>query len=708
MAGDLVLGLNAYTHSASACLVDDAGRIVYAGSKERLTRRKHDGGDVAELVEHALAAVGATREDLALVVANNHLFRIDRYEATLPFAVALHQARETCLDPHNLLPGVPRLELSHHLAHAWSVLADAPFAPDLLVVMDGMGSARSDMLRAGAHYHSEFALPEAEGFREARDAEEEPYGWREAESAYLLKDGALTRLFKRWTPEPTPVFLYNYGFENMTSLGAIYSRVASQVFGDWNACGKVMGLAPWAAQWAPARTAGPLMEGPLETLRIDWERLHAEPAANRWSEEEHRPDYARLAADLQSDLEAVVLDFLAFLREQSGAETLAMAGGVALNSTLNGRIAREAGFRSVYVPPWPGDEGVAVGCARYGWQQLHQGASAPRPAWDSAAALGGAQPDEEEAVAEALADFGPWLEERKLDAAANAADTSGRGATDGPPLAELARALDEGAVLGWWQGRAEFGPRALGARCILADPREADMVERINVAVKKRERFRPFAPVVLAEHAGEWFTGDEPSPFMSLTVAVRSAQRGKIPAVVHQDGSARIQTLDAAAAEAAPELARYRGLVEAFHALTGVPMLLDTSFNVAGEPLVESARDAAWTFLRSGLDLLVLGRRVYARAPFPDPLNGDRVPLAAAFSAEVQSDNSGEALGIRVMAWGETFELSQLEFGLLEACDGEEAVGPLAERFRDEWEVDPDESVAALARLYERCLLRFG
>ena len=233
------------------------------------------------------------------------------------------------------------------------------------------------------------------------------------------------------------------------------------------------------------------------------------------------------------------------------------------------------------------------------------------------------------------------------------------------------------------------------------------MIERINVAVKKRERFRPFAPVVLAEQAADWFENLTPSPFMSLTVATRPERRAAIPSVVHVDGSARLQTLDAPTADDPQSLHHYRALVEAFHEQTGVPMLLNTSFNIRGEPMVETAHDAVWSFLRSGLDLLVLGDQVYARAGFPDPLTGDRVPRAAAFTAEVLSDNSGEALATRVMAWGQTFELSQLEFGLLEASDGEEAVGPLAERFRDEWQVEPDDCIEALQRLHNLCLLRF-
>ena len=689
MADGLVLGLNAYTHSAAACLLAPTGEILFAGAKERLTRKKHDGGDVAELVEHALGSVGVGRDALALVVANNHLFRIDRYEADLPWAVAQYSVRASQASPWNLLPGTPRRELSHHLAHAWSVLVDAPEPPELIVVMDGMGSTLHDMQLPGADYESELALPRADGFREVHDAAEEPFGWREAETVYQVVDGAPRPLFKRWTPEPKPALLHNYGFEAMESLGAVYSRVASHVFGDWNACGKVMGLAPWAPQWAADLPRRAVLRGPLEELRVDWERLRAEPHPHRWAEQEYRGGYARLAADVQADLEDVVLDFLTRLRERSGATRLALAGGVALNSTLNGRIARETGFDAVFVPPWPGDDGIAVGCARRGHALLER----PAPARRMPSARLGAAPAPVVLAADAVEDFGPWLEPLAVPDAA---------AGDDPLAAFLAEALDRGVTIGWWRGRAEFGPRALGGRSIVADPRRADMVERLNLAVKKRERFRPFAPTVLAEHAEEWFEDVTPSPYMSLTVTTRPERRAQIPAVVHADGSARIQTLTA------DDDPAWRALVAAFHARTGVPMVLNTSFNIRGEPIVESARDAAWTFLRSELELLVLADRVYLRRPFPDPLTGERLPLAVRFTAEVVSDNSGESLATRVMAWGETFDLEPLEFGLLEACDGSETVGELAERFRAEWEVDPDETVARLRGLHDRCLLHFA
>lgn len=691
MPQGLILGLNQYTHSAAACLLSREGEVLFLGEKERLTRKKHDGGDVAELVEHALDAVGATREDLALVVANNHLFRIDRFHETVAWDTALYSYRESYVSPFNLLPGVPRLELSHHLAHAWSVMPVAPFSDGLIVIMDGMGSTLHEMRLPGEGYRSELDLPSTEHFRcvpegvESGKANHASFGWREGESVFTFEGLDLCRQSKRWIAERTPVLLHNYGFQDMESLGAVYSRVASHVFGDWNTCGKVMGLAPWAGHWDQGGARKQVMQGPLEQLQVDWQRLRSEAAPNAWSEEQHRPGYARLADDLQKDLEDIVLDFLQRQRELTGAKHLAFAGGVALNSTLNGRIHREAGFEQVFIPPYPGDQGLAVGCAFYGLAHLH--GQAPASARKPISPYGGRPPVEAD-YREALTEFGPWLEEADLQ--------------DEDLLEVVADALADNRVVAWCSGRSEFGPRALGNRSILADPRDAKNIERINLAIKKREAFRPFAPTVLAEQAEDWFDGLTPSPYMSLTVPVKAEHRGRIPAVVHIDGTARIQTLEQ---QAHP---RYHDLITRFAARTGIPMVLNTSFNIKGEPIVETPREAASSFLRADLDLLVLGDRLFQKRSFPDPLRGGLIPHAfEGFSAEVVSDSQGESVSTRVMARGTTHTIEQLDLGLLEACDGQTPVQDIITHFSEEWEVPHPELIAGLERLYSLCLIHF-
>ncbi|MDA0666937.1 MAG: hypothetical protein O3A95_04075 [Planctomycetota bacterium] len=695
MGRGLILGLNQYTHSAAACLLSAEGEVLFLGEKERLTRKKHDGGDVADLVEHALETVGATREDLALVVANNHLFRIDRFHETIAWDTALYSYRESYVSPFNLLPGVKRLEVSHHMAHAWSVMPVVPFDDGLIVVMDGMGSTLQEMQRPGEGYSSEFDLPETDAFQsfprglESGNSPAPAFGWREGESVFQFEGLQMQRRFKRWIAEKTPILLHNYGFENMESLGAIYSRVSSHVFGDWNTCGKVMGLAPWASEWDAGGTRKPVLQGPLEDLKVDWERLRKEPAPNGWAEEANRPKYARLAEDLQRDLEDVVLEFLQRQREESGKTKMAFCGGVALNSTLNGRIHREAGFEEVFIPPYPGDQGLAVGCAFYGLHQLAKQSGQDLPAQRKPISPYGGRVPKASDYQDGLQEYGAWLEEAELG--------------EGDLLEVVADAIADNQVVAWFDGPAEFGPRALGNRSIFADPRCGENISRINLAIKKREAFRPFAPTVLNEHAADWFDEVTPSPYMSLTVSVKEDKRALIPAVVHVDGSARIQTLEATAHP------KYHALITAFFERTGVPMVLNTSFNIKGEPIVETPREAALSFLQSDLDLLVLGDQLFQKRTFPDPLRGGLIPHAfEGFNAEVVSDAQGESVSTRILARGSTFDVEQLELGLLEACDGATPVQDIITHFAEEWDVEHPALIGGLERLYGMCLISFS
>jgi carbamoyltransferase len=713
MSARLVLGLNQYTHSAAACLLDESGQVLGALAKERVTRRKHDGGDAAAVVEALIEACGHTLDEIGLVVANNHLFRIRPFEQHLAFACALHQQPPSALRDSNLFPGVPKHELSHHLAHAWSVLPFAPFDEGLILVADGIGTTRADLERASVgseigKYTSDVDLPASAGFRQFPAEAPTHSTAREGETVYQFRGLHLERLWKRWAQERTPVFLYNYGFENMESLGAVYSRVSSQIFGDWNACGKVMGLAPWKQAWAGKENLSRLMRGPLEELQVDWPALLTAENTGEWpaaqaGDEALRARYTGLAAQVQGELEEVLLEFLTRLRKETGARNLCITGGVALNSTANGRIAREAGFEQVFIPPWPSDEGIAVGCAWFGHHLLQPTAEAPRRCF--APYQGGAA--NQDSLEEALETFGPWLEIETLDAAGFAPvveqqdrvwleSAAGR-------IRFAAEAIEAGETVGWFQGRSEFGPRALGNRSILATPAQADMVERINAAIKKREGFRPFAPTVLAAHAEDWFPQVTPSPSMSLTVPVAADKAAQIPAVVHVDGSARIQTLEP---DANP---LYHGLIEACFARTGLPMVLNTSFNVKGEPIVETPSDALRHFLDSELDCVVLEGVGARKLPFPEGAKlAEAVPQQLpSFSAEVVSDAQGDAVAVSLLAHGDNFEAGQLELGILEACLGEATVAELEAEFASEFEVHAEDFLAALVRLHGWRLLWF-
>ncbi len=663
-------------------MLDANGEMLFCGEKERITRKKHDGGDTAELVEHALDAVGAQLSDVRMVCANNHLFRIDRFEESVEWATALFQYRSSYTSDFNLLPGIERIELSHHLAHAWSVLPYAPFDEGIIVVADGMGSTLHEMQMPGDKYFTDFDLESHPQFCDvARNGE--AFGWREGESAFTFDKGKMQRLFKRFVAEPTPSLLYNYGFENFESLGALYSRVSSHIFADWNACGKVMGMAPWASEWNKNNKHQPIVTGSLNDLKVDWDRLRNEPHPNQWADESKRGGYASLAADMQSDLENVMLDHLQDLRAKTGAKNLIFVGGVSLNSTLNGRIHREAGFEQVFIPHYPGDQGLAIGCAAFAYAQLNaQQLPTPQQALSPYSGVDYNHADTEKALSE----WQDWIEEADLDSV--------------DLLDVVAEAIDAGKVVAWFDGRSEFGPRALGNRSILADPRRAEMVEKINSAIKKREAYRPFAPTVLADKVGEWFENDSPSPYMSLTVQARADKAAQIPAVVHADGSSRLQSL------ASADNPKYYDLISRFDKLTGVPMLLNTSFNIKQEPIVETPADAMKSFLNSDLDLLVINGRLFQQREFPEMLTSSMIPLAVPnFTAESLSNSEGDNMSVRLMVRGETFDIEQLELGILEFSDGKNTLGEIVEYFEENWSVEQDTIMSHLQGLYSRRLV---
>jgi carbamoyltransferase len=698
----LVIGLNKYSHDTTLCAADaKTGKVLFAVSKERLTRVKHDAGNVAGLVETCLDALNLNYDDDAIetVVMNNHHHRIlplekDRRHLQWEIGLGINGGNEDGYDDeYNLLDStgvIQRLELSHHLAHAYSTATQAPFDKGMVVVMDGMGETYRTMMQAkqvnDESYVSDLSFPHDKDKEFAFDcipsniseqARSTPFDWREAESVYVFEKKAntidLRPVFKRFTPENTPPTLYNHGFENMDSVGALYSRASSHIFGDWNACGKVMGLAPWMQHsWNALQ--------PLEgKRRIMWGTLYAEDEDSKFQfdrsvisgmplisrmdsdlfdaegniipkrrydfddntennsrksgnqgggqEESRLPtnvalEAITLAHRVQIDLEEVLIDFVKHFKESTGEQNLCIAGGVGLNSVLNGRLSRELGFKDTYISPYPGDDGIAVGCCAYGLfgnailDQMNSQKEAKKnkthrpPIWRSPFPpyLG---PDPSEASIKAAIEYAsPWLEvERVRDQTVL--------------LNMVAQEIEIGGVVAWYQGRSELGPRALGHRSILADPRKKGLVRFINQQVKKRESFRPFAPSVLVEHASEWFelnadgtkndgsdTNSNVSPYMSLTAMVRKEKRSLIPAVTHVDGSSRLQTVTP---EAEP---LYHKLITKFFELTGVPMVLNTSFNtLPGEPIVESPKDAIRSFLSSmgSIEMLVMGDYVIKR-----------------------------------------------------------------------------------------------
>uniref|UniRef100_A0A7S2XJY0 Carbamoyltransferase n=1 Tax=Attheya septentrionalis TaxID=420275 RepID=A0A7S2XJY0_9STRA len=826
----LVIGLNKYSHDTTLCAADAAtGEVLFAVSKERLTRKKHDGGNAASLVETCLDCLDLDLSSVERVVVNNHHHRVlpmerDQDHIEWESGQGINGGAEPGYeDEENLLNSVPsKLELSHHLAHAYSAAAQCPFDRGLIVVMDGMGETYRTMLNAKMNndedYTSDLSFESSFQCIPSDLAERSRYSnfdWREGESVYTFQkeaDGkglSLKPIFKRFVEEKTPPTLYNHGFENMESAGAVYSRASSHIFGDWNACGKVMGLAPWMGHVWKGQITAPMLEDKIMTgtlyseeedklFEINRRAISGTPHVARndpdmfndegemvrkrkydfddnEEEEEDMPVAARvddglmdldddvvtkkkkqlptsvaldaisLAYRIQIDLEEVVMDFVRHFKETSGESNMCLAGGVGLNSVLNGRLHRELGFEKVFIPPYPGDDGIAVGCCAFG---LFENKELPKKRISSSSSPNlwkeplspylGPMPTDMDIKA-AIEEAEPWLEVETVR------DNQRR-------FDMMARELESGGVVAWYHGRSELGPRALGHRSILADPRKKGLVRFINEDVKRRESFRPFAPSVLVEEASDWFElGDialrDPnvSPYMTLTAQVKDSKRSEIPAVTHVDGSSRLQTVKK---EAEP---LYHQLISTFFKLTGVPMVLNTSFNtLPSEPIVETPSNAIRSFMCSmgSIEMLVMGDYIIKRKQanirrllgegddnkvLTKPIN-PRIagPVTFESSLTLQGNINKDTVSampttrIRMPArpmhsdkGNDWFELlDELEAEILSACDGTVSVQDLMNGFLESNEGDlPDEEysefsngllqniINRLVRLYEQSFI---
>jgi carbamoyltransferase len=573
-----ILGINAYHANASAAIVCD-GRLIAAVEEERFNRVKYAAGFPAQAIHYCLREAGLTLADIDHIgVPRNPYARLgtkifyalrmpsfarDRARALTKFTgvrKALAQAFD--VDPAKITAQFHRIE--HHQAHLASAFFVSPFESAAVLSADGLGDFASTMWASGdggrLRLEGSVAFPHSLGL------------YYTAVTQYLgfLKFGdeyKVMGLAAYGQPEHLDAFREILKFDerakgNGFRLGLDYfthHRTGPEM--SWAEADKTPTLGRLFSDEMPQRL------GPV--------RQPEEPV-----EQGHR----NLAASLQTQLEEVYLGMLKKLAESTRRKAVCLAGGVAFNCVANGKILDHTPFEQVYVQPAAGDAGLAVGAAFYVWHQI---LGKPRTfVMDHAY-------------------WGPRFtqpEIRKAISASNIAN-SGYSVTELPEEELIRRAaaiIADGKILGWFQGRAEWGPRALGNRSIVADPRRSEMKEILNRRIKHREIFRPFAPSILAESTGEWFTKSHPSPFMTLAYPVRPEKREKIPAPTHIDGTGRLQTVER---EANP---RYHALISAFRDLTGVPVLLNTSFN-DNEPIVCRSEEALDCFLRTQMDALVLG-----------------------------------------------------------------------------------------------------
>jgi carbamoyltransferase len=596
-----VIGISAYYHDSAAALIRD-GEIVAAAQEERFTRKKGDHRFPAQSLDYVLKAGGLRNVNEAdyLVFYDKPLLKFERllstYVALAPSGIRsfikamplwlkekLHMPREI-----RKLTGYEGkiLFTQHHEAHAASAFYPSPFDEAAIICFDGVGEWATTSVWTGKGNRiepvNEIRFPHSLG---------------------LLYSA----------------FTYYTGF-----------KVNS---GEY----KVMGLAPYGQPIYAEAIRKHLIEIHDDgSFRMDLDYFNYAQGLTMTNERFHRlfggpprePETLLtqrdldLAASIQEVCEEVMLKIARHTARQTKLRNLCMAGGVALNCVGNGKILRDGSFEDIWIQPAAGDAGGAVGAALAVW---HMYVGRPR-----ASCLG------PRLDGQAGSYLGPDYSQAEIESFLRGKSAPYAIVDDGQLLPRVARFIADGKVIGWFSGRMEFGPRALGARSIIGDARNPEMQKRMNLKIKFRESFRPFAPAVLAERVHDWFDLDRPSPYMLLVADVKkehqipmtgdqqklfgidklNVRRSSIPAVTHVDYSARVQTVHR---ETNP---RFHGLISEFHGLTGCPVVVNTSFNVRGEPIVCTPADAYHCFMNTDIDVLVLENALLMKEDQPRPADG--------------------------------------------------------------------------------------
>jgi carbamoyltransferase len=645
-----VLGIGT-SHDSGAVLLKD-GEVVCCIEEERLTRVKHTNARALRSVFACLAYEGITLADLELCAVSYAEERIDDHSRQNPFWASpeapIVSAREELhgqLAAFGFARGPENIRfVEHHLAHVATAFECSGFESALVATLDGQGDDVSSII-----------------------ATADPGGY-----------GVLRR------EDPA------------SSIGLLYTNVTVllgfRVFDEY----KVMGLAPYGdpATYRPLFEASYELQADgrysldlagLKTRLLTAGLLRQHGAA---LEQRHKDS----AASLQEALEAIVFHTMKHWRQETGRSQLCLAGGVALNCTMNGKLRRSGLFDSLFVQPASSDCGLSLGAAQYAYAESRRRGNTVSRRERLRSVYWGRSIDAERSVESVLERWGAFVEwEHCSDVASRAAER-----------------LAAGAIAGWAQGRSEFGPRALGNRSILADPRPKENRDRVNSAIKKREGFRPFAPSVLEEVAHEFFEieAGESFPFMLFVYPVRAEHRDELGAITHIDGTARLHTV---AKDVNP---LYHRLIARFGELTGVPIVLNTSFNNSAEPIVDSVEDAVVTFLTTDLDDLFVGDfHVRKRADFES-----RIPELIPELISAVEVRCSAAHG-KVDYWLERLEVVEFEetslpvspalyevlLRLVEGKDGKRTLREIQERYG----AGSEESlVEALQRLWWRRCVR--
>lgn len=549
-----ILGISCFYHDSAACLIRD-GEIVAAANEERFTRKKHDSSFPKLAIKYCLEHAGITPSSLDYVgFYDKPILKFDRilstyiatwpksYLAFLKFIPAWFKEKlwTQNIIRENLCYRGPIYFVEHHMSHAASAFLVSPFTEAAILTVDGVGEWATASFGIGrkskVELLKEIHFPDSLGL--LYSAFTYYLGFKVNSAEYKVMGAA---------PYGRPVY---------------YDKIMSLI--DLKDDGSFL-LNKKYFSWHYG----------LKMINKRFEQFFGHPT--RKSEDKIEQWHWDLAASLQKVTEEIVLRMANYVQSETGMDSLCMAGGVALNCVANSRVLRETRFKNIFFQPAAGDDGGALGVAFYIWNSI----------------LGNPR-----RFTFKHAYWGPEYTNDQIRIYLRSMNVAFKELSEVEIVEMTARLIADQKVIGWFQGRMEWGPRALGNRSILADARNKDNWQRVNLKIKFRESFRPFAPSVLEEEAKDYFDLDCQSPYMLLVAQVK---KDTVPAITHVDGSARIQTVSK---EQNP---LYHSLLSAFKRLTNCPLLINTSFNVRGEPIVCSPEDAFWCFMHTDMDYLVLG-----------------------------------------------------------------------------------------------------
>ncbi len=563
----IILGISCFYHDSAAALLKD-GVLVAAAHEERFSRKRHDPGIPVLSVQYCLDEAGITMDEVDhLVFYDKPFIKFERilktYLATFPRSLpSFFKAIPLWLKEKLNVPKALENELGfkgkvlfaeHHQSHAASAFFPSPFEEAAILTLDGVGEWATATMGTGKGHHIELT-----------DEIRFPHSLGLLYSAFTYYLG-----FKVNSAEYKVMGAAPYG--DPKYVDTIFEHLIDvRDDGSFK-----MNMKYFAYDYG------------LTMTNKHFDKLFGRP--RREGESEMEDFHWDMAASVQKVTEEIVLKIARNLHRKTGMKNLVMAGGVALNCVSNGRLIREGPFENLWVQPAAGDAGGALGAALF---IQHNVLNEPQRFRMDHAYWGPSFSDDE--IKTFLAGRSAPYHEFSRD----------------EMISETARHLDEQKVIGWFQGRMEWGPRSLGSRSILADARNEENWKRVNLKIKFRESFRPFAPACLADRASEWFEIDRESPYMLLVCQVREDRNA--PAITHVDGSARLQTVT-------PEShAEFHDLIAAFDERTGCPVVINTSFNVRGEPIVNTPEDAYLCFMRTNMDVLVLGNQVLLKEDQPE------------------------------------------------------------------------------------------